>query len=82
MHKTAEALGEDDADRDEASTISEGSECSLGIQLEQDLSDFEASTSDCERFGYFLVTEEYEDGNSSSTLLVYRILQWHPWNFD
>jgi hypothetical protein len=22
------------------------------------------------RFGYFLVTEEYEDGNSSSTLLV------------
>jgi hypothetical protein len=23
------------------------------------------------RFGYFLVTEEYEDGNSSSTLLVY-----------
>lgn len=23
------------------------------------------------RFGYFLVTENYEDGNSSSTLLVY-----------
>ena len=23
------------------------------------------------RFGYFLVTEEYKDGNSSSTLLVY-----------
>jgi hypothetical protein len=124
MQEIAEALGEDDADSDEASTISDGSECSVEVQLEQNLSNFEANTSDCElkessgdlrfmakrldssrhdapisspgengavatterervvgfeavledlmlRFGYFLVTEEYEDGNSASTLLVY-----------
>jgi hypothetical protein len=122
MQEVVEALDEDEADSDDASTISDGSEFSLESQLEQDLSESEANTSDCEleqasgdlrpmakrldsslglisspredevvtttggekglgleaaledlmlRFGYFLVTEEYEDGISSSTLLVY-----------
>jgi hypothetical protein len=48
MQESAEALGKDDADTDEASTIFDSSECSIGIQLEQDLSEFEANTLDCE----------------------------------
>jgi hypothetical protein len=124
MRRPADVLDEEEAESDDASTISDSSESSLESQLEQDLSDFEAEISDCElerassdlkptagrpdsslnderisspreeeavapteelkslglegtledlmlRFGYFLVTEEYEDGRSSSTLLVY-----------